>query len=133
MDKNNYATRFLLCLLIGFSPYSYADCQQDVQVIKQGQSANCDGFLFSPGAESQAEQYRNDANFYKKYSDQLDQKSKLEEDENTVLQKRLSLYIDESRKLEEAKAHEQVTEDLIRIGCFSLGVIVTALIARNVR
>lgn len=109
------------------------ECVNDVQPVAEGNTVFCDGFLFSHAAEKQAEQYRADADFYKKYSDQLNAKIGLEENENDVLQKRLNLYIQESSQLAKEQASKNTTEDLIRIGCFSLGVLVTALIVRNVR
>lgn len=120
----------ILCLTVSLS--GFADTC-NVAPIKKGDPAPCDGFYFNKDAENEAEKDRADSDFYQKYSYQLSRKMSLEEDENTVLQKRLTLYIDESKKLEEGKAKEKTTEDLIRIGYFSLGVLVTALVARNVQ
>jgi hypothetical protein len=113
--------------------YSFGDCPTPVKPIHQGEVVDCDGFRFSPDAEQQAEQARDDASYYQKYAYQLKEKAALEQDENDVLQKRLNLYIQESSQLAKEKASKDTTEDIIRIGYFSLGVIVTALIARNVQ
>lgn len=124
--------KIILSLLLTISSSSFADTC-DVAPIKKGDAAPCDGFYFNKDAEEQAEIARQDASFYKEYSGQLLQKTQLEENENEILQKRLNLYIQESATLAKEKANKDTTEDLIRIGYFSLGVFVTALIARNVR
>lgn len=104
-----------------------------VAPIKQGEKAPCDGFYFNKDAENRAEQARDDADFFKKLSSAQSEKTNLLEDENNVLQKRLNLYIQESKDLSQAKARAETTETLIRVGYFTLGVLVTALVARNVR
>lgn len=122
----------ILSCCLAMSPVSGAD-SCDVTPIKKGSVAPCDGFFFNKDAEAQAEQYRDDANFYKRYSDALKQKSDLQANENDVLQKRLNLYIQESSALAKDKVSKDTTEDIIRIGYFSLGVLITTLIVRNVR
>lgn len=123
-----YAAKIILSLFL-ISSSAFAN----VTPIKKGDVATTDGFLFDSSSMDQADQYRADARFYKLYSDQLVNKSDIEENENTILQKRLNLYIQESSQLAKEQASKNTTEDLIRIGYFSLGVLVTALIARNVR
>lgn len=118
-------------LIIG--QLSYADCPKDVQIIKQGQTANCDGFIFSNNAEKQAEQYREDSIFYKSYSDKLNEKIKLEAAENDILQKRLNLYLNESQRLAEEVSKRDNNEGLYRFIYFALGVVATGLVVRNVR
>lgn len=122
----------MLSVCLTMCPISFADTC-DVAPIKQGQPAPCDGYYFNKDAENRAEQARDDADFYKKLSNAQGYKSGILQDENDVLQKRLNLYIQESKDLSEAKAKSETTETLIRVGYFTLGVLVTALIARNVR
>lgn len=122
----------ILTILLAFTIPTYADTCP-VAPIKKGQSAPCDGFYFNKDAENQADQYRDDANFYKKLSDSLTQKTNIMQDENDVLQKRLDLYIKESSTLTKEQTSRDNTEEFIRIGCFSLGILVTALIVRNIR
>ena len=127
----SFLKKTIILLLI--SQTALADCPKDVQIIKAGDKANCDGFLFSKEAEQQAEQDRDDLSFYKIiYAAQTHKVDSLV-DENNVLQKRLDLYIQESKTLSQEKARSETTETFIRIGYFTLGVFVTALVARNVQ
>jgi hypothetical protein len=127
-----YATKILLILTL-LPSLAFADCAQNVQVIKQGQTANCDGFVFSDAGEKQAEQDRSDALFYKSYSDSLTQKTTLQANENDKLQKRLNLYVQESSTLSTQVAKQNSNEGLYRFGYFLLGIVVTGLAVRNVR
>lgn len=113
--------------------YGTVACDNPVSPIHTGEVAPCDGFIFSNDAEKQAEGYRADSQFYKSYSDQLNQKIKLEEDENSVLQQRLNLYVQESRTLAQDTAKHDSNESLFRFGYFLLGVLATGLVVRNVR
>lgn len=131
-------TKTIIGLFLAFSITTNAQaganqpCDQ-VDPVKKGDVIKCDGFYFPPDVEKQAEQYRADADFYKKLSTAQGTKTDILEDENSVLQKRLNLYVQESKDLSKEKAKSETTETLIRIGYFSLGVLVTALVARNVR
>jgi hypothetical protein len=132
-QKINSFISTILILLFSLNSISTLADICDVAPIKKGAAAPCDGFYFNKDAENQAEQYRADADFYKKLSTAQGTKTQLMQDENDTLQKRLNLYIQESKDLSKQQAKSETTETLIRIGFFSLGVIVTALIARNVR
>lgn len=133
-QKVNGLLALMVSVALCFSSLGvFADTNCPVTPIKKGDPAPCDGFYFNRDAENQAEQARSDADFYDKLAQAQANKSAILEDENTILQKRLNLYIQESKDLSQAKAKSQVTEDLIRIGCFSLGTILTVLIVRNVR
>jgi hypothetical protein len=130
MEQKINAIILSICLTVG-SVSGADNC--DVAPIKKGTPAPCDGFYFNKDAENTAEQARSDADFYKKLSSAQTDKTNILEDENNVLQKRLNLYVQESKELSKEKAKSETTETLIRIGYFSLGVFVTALVARNVR
>lgn len=121
-----------LATILFLNTATYADCQQKVQPIKAGAVAACDGFLFSPDAEKEAEQYRDDADFYKNLSSKLQEKSDIEANQNQVLEKRLQLYITESSTLSDKVAQKNTTEGLYRFAYFALGVITTTLVVRNV-
>lgn len=100
--------------------YSYGDeCPSPVQPVKQGQAAICDGYLFSPDAESKAYKASRLADLYK--------------DENQILQERLNLYIQESKTLSQDIAKRDTNESLYRIIYFGLGVLVTGFVVRNIR
>lgn len=123
----------ILTVLVLLPHLAFSDCVQDVQTIKQGDIANCDGFLFSDAAEKQAEQYRSDALFYKSYSDRLNEKVQLEANENDLLQKRLNLYVQESATLSQEVSKRDNNENLYRFAYFVLGVVTTGLVVRNIR
>lgn len=108
-------------------------CPKDVQVIKKGDTANCDGFLFSPDTEKQAEIDRDDAVEYKAISTKLEEKIKLQADENSVLEQRLKLYMDETHTLSQDVVKRDSNETFVRLGYFLLGVVATGLVIRNVR
>lgn len=111
--------RVLLATIILFNcNFSYADCPKNVQPIKQGQTANCDGFLFSPSSEESAYKDKELASLYKS--------------ENEILQERLELYMKQSDVLANNVSDHDTKDSLIRLGYFSLGAILTGLIASRV-
>lgn len=122
----------LLISLILIPSLVLAECP-NVQPIKQGDVAACSGFLFSDLAEKQAAQARDDAKFYQTFSEQLSHKVDIEANQNTILEKRLKLYMDESEVLSKRVANTETTETLYRLAYFTLGVVVTSLVVRNVR
>lgn len=101
-----------------FSSICHSDCTKPVQPIKQGETAVCDGFLFSPSEEESA---------YK-----ATQIVDLQKEENEILEKRLTLYMQESDALAKERAQKDNIEGLYRFAYFTLGVIVTGLVVRNV-
>ncbi len=128
------AKALVLSILLSIVTPVYAtDCPQDVQTINQGDKANCSGFLFSGSAEKAAESYRTDATYYKSLSDALQKKSNIQTDENSVLEKRLKLYMDSTQSLSQDLAKHDSSETLYRALYFSIGVLVTGFIAVNVK
>jgi len=124
--------KYCLCIILCLGQLSYGDTC-DVAPIKKGDAAPCDGFYFNKDAEHQAEQYRDDALFYKSYSDKLNEKVKIEADENDVLQKRVNLYLQESNTLAAEVSRRDNNETIYRFGYFLLGIVVTGLAVRNIR
>lgn len=132
MEQSNAASKILISLTLFFSSPIYSDTC-NVAPIKKGVAAPCDGFYFNKDAEHDAEQYRDDAIFYKSYSDKINEKVKLESDENDVLQKRVNLYLQESKTLADEVSKRDNNEGLYRFGYFLLGIVVTGLAVRNIR
>lgn len=95
----------------------YADCPQNVQPIKEGQVANCEGYLFSPGAESEAHKAKEIAD--------------LQRSENEILEQRLKLYMDTTSDLSKDIAKRDNNESYIRLFYFGLGVLVAGFAVRN--
>lgn len=69
---------------------------------------------------------------YKLLTDKLKEKIELQSKEITIMDQRLSNYITLSDSLSKDLGHKETTEGLYRFGYFSLGAIITVLIARNV-
>lgn len=108
----------IICCSFGTNWASATECSVKVQPIKEGQTAQCTGYLFSPEAESEA---------YK-----ATQISKLQKEENEILNKRLDLYIKQSDVLAKDLSRKDNTENLYRFAYFGLGVVITGMIAANV-
>lgn len=108
---------FSMCLCIITSSAS-ADCIKPVQAIKQGEVANCTGYLFSPDAEDKAYKATRIAD--------------LQEKENKILEERLRNYQTQSEELAKRLGKKESMEDLYRVGYFALGAILTGIIASNV-
>lgn len=119
MGKLNVFLKIILSICLSCSYSSFADdCTRPVTPIRTGERAVCDGYLFSPDAESEAYKAKQLADLYKK--------------ENEILEKRLELYVRQSDVLAKQVARTENTESLYRLGYFALGVIITGVIASNV-
>jgi hypothetical protein len=117
--KRGFSSTFMAIVFIFWTgTVDAADCLTPVQPIKEGQIASCDGYLFSPSAESQA---------YK-----ATRIAELQEKENKILEERLKNYQQQSAELAKQLGKKESTEDLVRIGYFTLGAILTGVIAANV-
>ncbi len=127
------AAKLILALIFTVSTTVHADCSVNVQPIKKGDVATCDGFLFSDSAEKSAAQSRDDATYYKSLSDKLQQKSDLQDQQSKILDQRIKLYADESNQLAQELSGKSNTEGIYRLLYFGLGVLVTGAIAVNVR
>lgn len=109
---------YIMCLFLSLPTFGSV-CEKPVLPIKAGQAADCDGYRFSPDAESDAYKASKLADIYK--------------DENKILQERLNLYIQESKTLSEQVAKRDSSDDLYRILYFCMGVVATSFLARNVK
>lgn len=119
MELKRGLVSFLLVIGCLFNnPSRATECSAKVQPIREGQAAQCSGYLFSPEAESEA---------YK-----ATQISKLQKEENEILNKRLDLYIKQSDVLAKQLSRKDNTENLYRFAYFGLGVVITGMIAANV-
>lgn len=118
--------KFLLIISFLIPEYSLAsDCKTKVQVIKRGDIAECDGFLFSPQAEAEARQAVDDAKYYNDLSKLLHDRTDLMNKELATQDQRLKLYMDTNQILADQlvrKEHEDFWQKTVYFG---LGVIVT--------
>lgn len=109
------------------------ECVRNVQPIKEGQVANCSGFLFSDEAERTASKARDDAEYYRALSDLYLKKSDLQSEQSKILEERLKLYMDQSDRLIKERNSVQSTEKWLLLGAFALGVVATGFVVKNVR
>lgn len=116
----------LILIFVLFANNALA-CSEDVQIIEKGQTANCTGFLFSPIAAKKADEAADDRDYYKKLSEKLEQRQKLQDERSKVLDKRLQLYMEQSHILSEKLTERENRSEWEKVLYFSLGVVVTGV------
>lgn len=120
--------KILLVSLLIIPNYSFANsCPEPVQIIQAGQTANCDGFLFSDDAEKKASQAIDDATYYKDLSELLHKRSELSNKQIGILDQRLNLYMTSSNELAKEVVRKRDQDFWQKTIYFSLGVIVTGI------
>lgn len=120
-------------LIISFvTSTATGQCPQPVVVIKKGEVAVCDGFLFSPEAEKRAATARDDAKYYKELTDKLFERQDLATKERDILERRLNLYVEQSRTLSEALTKKQHEDFWQKALYFGLGAVITGGVAYGV-
>lgn len=121
-------TKLILISFLILPNYSFAEeCKDPVQVIRSGEKANCDGFLFSDEAEKQAAKARDDAKYYKDLSELLHKRSELTNEEIRILDERLNLYMNTSNELAKEVNRKERQDFWQKTIYFSLGVLATGL------
>ena len=114
---------FQLAFLIGQVLAHAGECSKPVQVISNGEIANCSGFLFSDEAEKVAATAKKDVDFFNILVPKLEERLKLEQERSDILEKRLNLYINQAEILAEDKVKSETRKFWERLGLFSLGII----------
>ena len=121
----------VLILIHALSPNAHAvECRLSsydkgtvyVKQIDSGEKAPCDGFFFSNNAERDASEAREDVKYFNKLVPKLEERILKEQTVNTILEKRLGLYIKQSNilALDRVKSDNRVF--LERMGMFILGM-----------
>lgn len=105
----------------------FAQCPKNVQPIKEGQTANCTGFLFSPETEKKANDAVEDAKYYKELTDRLIKRKELTDKEINILDKRLELYIKQSEITAKELNRKRNEDKWQKVIWFGLGVLATGL------
>jgi len=118
--------KIILTIMLSTS-MAFAECPKNVQVIKKGQAANCDGFLFSPETEKKASEAIDDAKYYKDLNLRLQNRKELTDKEIEVLDKRLQLYVEQCETLAERLNKRENQNKWERVLWFTLGIAVTGL------
>lgn len=118
----------LICASLIVIPAHGGSCPQNVTPIKKGEVAVCDGFLFSDEAEKQASKALDDSKYYKALSDKLFEREALSTKENDIMQRRLDLYISQSKVLAEQNVKYEDRTFWQNTGYFVLGAAATGLL-----
>lgn len=118
--------RIILAIMF-MTNMAFAQCPKNVQPIKKGEAANCDGFLFSPETEKKANEAVEDVKYYKELNLRLTKRKELTDKEINILDRRLELYIKQSEQLS-LEVHRKRSEDKWqKVIWFSLGVLATGI------
>lgn len=118
--------KFFIAFCIFFNSIAFA-CPESVQPLKKGEVANCDGLLYSPGADDQAAKDHLDAKYYKEINLRLEKRKELTDKEIEILDKRLNLYVNQSEVLADQLARKESANKWERIIWFGLGVVATGI------
>ena len=119
--------QIILAIILTFSQVSHANCPEDIQVIEQGQVANCDGLLFSPEAAKKVDENQQDAKYYKELSGQLYESRNLYIEQVDTMDKRLKLYMDQSHTLAQEVTRKENEDKWQKFLYFGLGVLATGV------
>lgn len=120
--------RVLLVFFLMFNQTVFAaDCKDAVKLIKEGEKAECTGFLFSPDAEKKASQAHDDVKYYKDLSELLRKRNQLTNEEIKVLDERLKLYQDQSHLLAEQLNKKEREDFWQKTIYFGMGILATSI------
>lgn len=120
--------RALLIFLLMFSNNVFAsDCKEAVKLLKEGEKAECTGFLFSPEAEKKASQAYDDVKYYKDLSELLHKRNQLTNEEIKILDERLKLYQDQSHLLAEQVNKKEREDFWQKTLYFGMGILATSI------
>jgi response regulator RpfG family c-di-GMP phosphodiesterase len=119
--KNLFAAAFIF-----FTSFqSFADCAKPVTSLKEGTTAPCTGYLFSPEKELEV---RLKVSTYGQMEDLV----KRNEELNNILNNRVENLHKLNAAMIEREQSRENQDTLVKLGYFALGVIVTGFIATNV-
>lgn len=117
----------VLILVLNQTAFAADTCPDDVQVINKGQVANCSGLLFSPEASKQMDEAIADSKYFKEVNGKLIERKKLTDEEISILDQRLKLYMNESNVLAKELSSRNSESSFQRIIYFGLGVLATGV------
>lgn len=121
--------KLILCISISlYGSFAFGtECKESVQVIKEGDKAQCTGLLYSEEADKKAAKDYEDAKYYKELSNRLEERKTLTDKEISILDKRLQLYITQSEDLTKSLYQVEARSDWEKAMWFGFGVIATGL------
>jgi len=118
---------YLVIFIFLFSQFTYAKCPDNVQVIKKGEVANCDGLLFSPEASKKVDDTQSDVVYLEKITAHLLKRRDLSIKEVETLDKRLHLYIEQSEILAKQLHRKEKEDKWQKMIYFGLGILATGI------
>jgi hypothetical protein len=125
---NIFIKTILLVCLFGIFQTAHADsCDKAVVLLKKGEPAPCEGFLFSPDAEKKASQAVDDAKYYKDLSELLHSRNDLLQKQLAINDERLMLYMKTTEELAQEVVRKQHEDFWQKAAYFGLGIAVTGL------
>jgi len=95
--------------------------------IEKGAVANCSGLLFSPDASKKVDEQQQDAEYYKKLSDELYKRRDVSIEQSAVLDKRLKLYMEQSHILAKQLYKKEKEDKWQKVIYFGMGVFATGI------
>lgn len=104
-----------------------AYCTESVILMEKGTTAKCTGFLYSPDADAQAASDNRDLKYYKLINEKLTTRHDLMLKQSEILDKRLNLYIEQSRVLSQELQRQENVSTWKQVGWFLLGIGVTGV------
>jgi hypothetical protein len=119
------SVKLIIGILFLLPQFIFAQCPEDIQSIKKGQVANCEGLLFSPEASKNVANTQDDAKHYKELSDLLYKRQELTTKDITILDKRLHLYMEQSNTLATQLYKKEQDGKWQKFIYFGLGVLAT--------
>lgn len=116
----------LLTFCLTFNTFA-GECDKAVVLLKKGEPAPCEGFLFSPDAEKKASQAVDDVKYYKDLSELLHSRNDLLQKQLLITDERLMLYMKTTDELAQEVVRKQHEDFWQKAVYFGLGVAVTGL------
>lgn len=116
--------RFILALLITFSSSAYS-CEKDVTYLEKGTATPCEGYLFSPDKEKEVRYKVESYKYVNEFANKQGEIIVIMDQRLTNLQEHNKVLSEELNRKNKAKFWQSTFY-------FTLGVLVTGAIARNV-
>jgi hypothetical protein len=117
--------RYIIASIFLFTQLSFANCPEDIQQLKKGDVANCEGLLFSKDAAKNVANTQDEAKHYKELSDLLYKRQELTTKDISILDKRLHLYMEQSNTLATQLYKKEQDNKWQKFLYFGLGVLAT--------
>ena len=125
--------KILIASIFLFTQVSWAACQEDVQLIRKNEVANCTGYLYSPGADEKANDVFEERDYLKDTNDLLTKKNNIILSQNEILERRLELHIKQGDILAKQLVRKENQVYCNKTIYFTLGILATGLAVKSVQ